>query len=157
MTYLTLSGAAGLWARIGVLSFGGLLATFAPCFPGLSVAPFLAGLRVNKPLSAALLAVTAAVVGVNLNLTLWFTAHGLWREVTDGPLARQLPDLALVAVSRLTLGMAKVLHGSGSWAVPCGSGLWCQSKSRATLGDCAAFCGDWCRRRDSNPRPHHYE
>jgi chromate transporter len=111
---------------------GGLLATwvtFAPCFAWIFLgAPFMEGLRANKTLSAALSAVTAAVVGVILNLALWFAVHVIWAEVTRvtaGPLSLELPvvasinwvaaglsALALLAVFRLKLGIASVLAGA---------------------------------------------
>ncbi|MEI6800834.1 MAG: chromate efflux transporter [Pseudomonadota bacterium] len=113
---------------------GGLLATwvtFAPCFAWIFLgAPFMEGLRANKALSAALLAVTAAVVGVILNLALWFAVHVIWAEVarvTAGPLSLELPvlasinwvaaglsALALLAVFRLKLGMVTVLGGAAA-------------------------------------------
>jgi chromate transporter len=40
-------------------------------------APFVEQLRANHRLSGALLAITAAVVGVILNLTVWFAMHVL--------------------------------------------------------------------------------
>jgi chromate transporter len=52
-------------------------------------APFVEQLRANKRLSGALLAVTAAVVGVILNLTVWFVLHVLFADVVEqraGPL-----------------------------------------------------------------------
>ena len=59
-------------------TLGGLLATwvtFTPCFLWIFLgAPFIEQLRGNKALSAALSAITAAVVGVILNLAIWF-AH----------------------------------------------------------------------------------
>ncbi len=86
------------------------------------------GLRSNRSLSAALTAVTASVVGVILNLAIWFAIHVVWTEVRRieaGPLALELPvlasidlaaaglsALALFAVFRLKLGMATVLGGS---------------------------------------------
>src|ERR1700730_11928325 len=55
--------------------FGGLLATwvpFTPCFLWIFLgAPFIETLRENKPLNAALSALTAAVVGVVLHLAIW--------------------------------------------------------------------------------------
>ena len=111
---------------------GGLLATwvtFAPCFAWIFLgAPFMERLRRNRALSAALSAVTAAVVGVILNLALWFAVHVIWREVARidiGSMAPELPvlasvdwaaaalsALALVAVFRLKLGMVPVLAGA---------------------------------------------
>jgi chromate transporter len=52
-------------------------------------APFIEQLRSNPRLSGALAAVTAAVVGVILNLTLWFALHVLFARVEEaqvGPL-----------------------------------------------------------------------
>ena len=44
-------------------------------------APFVEQLRSNQRLSGALSAVTAAVVGVILNLTVWFALHVLFAHV----------------------------------------------------------------------------
>jgi chromate transporter len=66
-------------------ALGGLLATwvtFTPCFLWIFLgAPFVETLRSNKALSAALAAITAAVVGVILNLAIWFAIHSMFREV----------------------------------------------------------------------------
>ena len=52
--------------------------TFVPCFIWILVgAPFIERLRGNRRLDAALGAVTAAVVGVILNLAVWFGLHTL--------------------------------------------------------------------------------
>jgi chromate transporter len=63
---------------------GGLLAswcTFVPCFLWIGLgAPFIERLRDNKPLSGALAGITAAVVGVILNLAIWFALHTWFRE-----------------------------------------------------------------------------
>jgi chromate transporter len=63
---------------------GGLLAswcTFAPCFLWIGLgAPFIEKLRDNTPLSGALAGITAAVVGVILNLAIWFALHTWFRE-----------------------------------------------------------------------------
>lgn len=54
-------------------------ATFAPCFLWIFLgAPHIESLRGNKDLSATLSAITAAVVGVVLNLAIWFGAHVLF-------------------------------------------------------------------------------
>jgi len=64
--------------------------TFAPSmlwiFAG---APFVEPLRANRRLSGALAGITAAVVGVILNLSVWFALHVLFGKVTEtyfGPL-----------------------------------------------------------------------
>ena len=50
-----------------------LLATFAPCFLWIFLgAPFIEALRGNRLLAKALTGITAAVVGVVLNLAIWF-------------------------------------------------------------------------------------
>ena len=90
-------------------------------------------LRANAALSGALTAVTAAVVGVILNLALWFAIHVVWREVLlieIGPLSLELPvlgsvdwaaaglsALALLAVFRLGLGTATVLGAAAAAGV----------------------------------------
>ena len=68
-------------------TLGGLLATwvtFTPCFLWIFLgAPFIEALRDNKALNAALSAITAAVVGVILNLAIWFAhPHHVSRDVT---------------------------------------------------------------------------
>ncbi len=52
-------------------------------------APFIEELRGNRRLAGALAAITAAVVGVILNLSVWFALHVLFGTVTEmhwGPL-----------------------------------------------------------------------
>jgi chromate transporter len=46
-------------------------------------APFVERLRANRQLSGALAAITAAVVGVILNLSVWFALHVLFGNVTE--------------------------------------------------------------------------
>jgi chromate transporter len=65
-------------------TLGGLLATwvtFVPCFLFIFLgAPFIEVLRGNQALHGALSAITAAVVGVVLNLAIWFAVHTIFRE-----------------------------------------------------------------------------
>ena len=78
----------GAWRQHGPLdpvlagTLGGLLTTwvtFTPCFLWIFFgAPFVEALRANKALAAALGAVTAAVVGVILNLAVWFALQVLF-------------------------------------------------------------------------------
>jgi chromate transporter len=66
-------------------------------------------LRGNKALSAALSAITAAVVGVVLNLAIWFAVHTMFREsvpVRAFPLAFDAPRLASVDWLALALSLA---------------------------------------------------
>ena len=58
--------------------------TFTPSMLWIFVgAPFVEQLRANKKLSGALAAITAAVVGVILNLTVWFALHVLFGNVAE--------------------------------------------------------------------------
>jgi chromate transporter len=72
---------------------GSALATWVTFVPPMLLifagAPFIEQLRSNHRLSGALAAITAAVVGVILNLTLWFVLHVLFAQVEEmraGPL-----------------------------------------------------------------------
>jgi chromate transporter len=102
--------------------------TFVPCFLWIFLgAPFIERLRTNRALAAALAAVSAAVVGVILNLALWFALHTLFRrqqQVTlsgisiDTPVVESLePAALLLAVAALVgvfafrLGALVVLAG----------------------------------------------
>ncbi|WP_246737974.1 MULTISPECIES: chromate efflux transporter [Rhizobium] len=113
-------------------TLGGLLTTwvtFVPCFLWILLgAPFMETLRRNKALSAALAAITAAVVGIILNLAVWFSLHVLFSDVRkvngfgmtlDVPVLSSvnLPSLiltlaAVVAVFRFKVGMLTVLAAS---------------------------------------------
>ncbi len=97
-------------------TLGGLLATwvtFAPCFLWIFLgAPFIEQLRGNNALSAALSAITAAVVGVILNLAIWFAIHTIFREVwpvRGYGLAFDAPVLASVNGWALALSVAAVV------------------------------------------------
>lgn len=94
-------------------TLGGLLATwvtFAPCFLWIFAgAPFIETLRSNRALSAALAAITAAVVGVILNLALWFAVHVIFsqtREISLGPIRFDAPVLASVNLWAAALSLA---------------------------------------------------
>ncbi len=128
-------GFMGAYRAPGVLNpllagtLGGLLTTwvtFVPCFLWIFLgAPFMETMRNNKALSAALAAITAAVVGVILNLAIWFALHVLFRNLhethgfgmtVDLPVLTSvnIPSLiltvgAIVAVFRFKVGMLAVL------------------------------------------------
>ena len=113
-------------------TLGGLLTTwvtFTPCFLWIFFgAPFVEALRSNKSLGAALGAITAAVVGVILNLAVWFALHVLFARLVpvrflgtsvDVPILRSIdvPSLVLavaaaVAIFRFKVGMIPVLLAS---------------------------------------------
>ncbi len=125
-------------------ALGGLLATwvtFAPCFLWIFAgAPYIEQLRDNKPLSGALSAITAAVVGVILNLAVWFAVHTVFRATRhvgafglsfDAPVPASLDVwsfvLALgaaIAIFRFKVGMIPVLAASCAAGVAlCAVGL----------------------------------
>ena len=127
----------GSLAPIMAGTLSGLLATwvtFIPCFLWIFLgAPFVETLRGNKALNAALSAITAAVVGVVLNLAIWFAIHSVFRETVpvhafplsfDAPrlasvdwLALALTIAAAVAIFRFKIGMIATL------AACCGTGI----------------------------------
>jgi chromate transporter len=110
-------------------TLGGLLATwvtFTPCFLWIFLgAPFIEKLRGNKALNSGLSAITAAVVGVVLNLAIWFAIHTIFREVFrvgqfglafDAPVPKSVNAWALflsvaaaIAIFRFKIGMIPVL------------------------------------------------
>jgi len=58
--------------------------TFVPCFFWIFLgAPYIEYLRGNKALTTALSGITAAVVGVILNLAVWFSLHTLFGTVDE--------------------------------------------------------------------------
>jgi chromate transporter len=104
--------------------------TFAPCFLWIFLGgPYVEALRSNRALNAALSAVTAAIVGVVLNLSAWFTLHTLFGSVElrhYGLLSLEVPQwasmnlfatvmavAALLAMLRFKVGMGWTLLGSG--------------------------------------------
>jgi chromate transporter len=101
--------AGGVWGGIAGAAIA-LWVTFVPCFMWIFVfAPYLDYLRSMPRLSGALAAITAAVVGVILNLSLWFALHVLFDKVTRitrPPLDIWLPDLASVNLFSLLLAAA---------------------------------------------------
>jgi chromate transporter len=82
---------------------------FAPSFLWIFAgAPFIDDLRRNQPLAGALSAITAAVVGVILNLAVWFALHVVFRrvaEVSVGPLRWFAPDFTSLDVGALALAI----------------------------------------------------
>jgi chromate transporter len=84
--------------------------TFVPCFLWIFVgAPYVEQLRANRPLSAGLSAITAAVVGVILNLAIWFALHVLFGEVNRieaGGLILQVPVPSSLDAASLVLSVA---------------------------------------------------
>lgn len=85
--------------------------TFLPCFLFVFLgAPHVEGLRERPALASALTAITAAVVGVILNLAIWFAWHALMPEdgKFDGFVAI-MAVLAWVAMERFKVGVIPTL------------------------------------------------
>jgi chromate transporter len=115
-------GFLGAYRDPGTLSpllagtLGGLLATwvtFVPCFLWIFLgAPFIERLRGNAAVAGALSAITAAVVGVVLNLAVWFALHTLFREtamIALGPVRFDAPVLASIDPWATLLAAAAVV------------------------------------------------
>jgi chromate transporter len=92
---------------------GGMLTTwvtFTPCFLWIFLgAPFVEALRGAKALNAALGAITAAVVGMILNLAIWFGMHVLFsdvRSVGGYGTTLDIPMLSSLNVAALVLAVA---------------------------------------------------
>ncbi|WP_294039616.1 chromate efflux transporter [Sphingomonas sp.] len=115
-------GFMGAYRAPGILppllagTLGGLLATwvtFVPCFLWIFLgAPFIERLRGNAAVAGALSAITAAVVGVILNLAVWFALHTVFRRVTPfaaGPIHLDLPVPASLDPWALALSAAAIV------------------------------------------------
>ncbi|KAB1075694.1 chromate efflux transporter [Methylobacterium planeticum] len=127
--FLAAYRAPGSLPPLVAATLGGLLTTwvtFAPCFLWIFLgAPYVERLRGDRALAAALAAVTAAVVGVILNLAVWFALHTIFAEVRPvaagpgrldlpvwsslDPFALGLSLAALLAVFRFRAGMIAML------------------------------------------------
>jgi chromate transporter len=112
-------------------TLGGIVAkwaTFAPSFLFIFIgAPYVEALRNNRALNAVLSTIMAAVVGVILNLAVWFAIHTLFAQVTVKHvlgMTLQIPALssldlgslllsgaAMLALFRFKLGMMTTLAG----------------------------------------------
>ena len=111
--------------------------TFVPCFLWIFLgAPYVESLRSNRLLTAALSAITAAVVGVILNLSVWFAVHTIFSSVNResiGLMRIDVPDwrsldlaalalsvTALLAMLRFKVGMGWTLLASSA----AGAAIW---------------------------------
>ncbi|MFL4471249.1 chromate efflux transporter [Tateyamaria armeniaca] len=111
-------GGLGMALAAGALA---LWVTFVPCFLWIFAAgPYLDHIAARPRLSAALGRITAAVVGVILNLSIWFALHVFFAQVGTAPgLALPLPDwttlniwavvLTLIAMGLMLVAKVKLL------------------------------------------------
>ncbi len=84
--------------------------TFVPCFLWIFLGgPYIEHLRGHKALSTALAGITAAVVGVILNLAAWFAIQTLFGQVDElywGPLRLYAPHWATIDWASLLIAVA---------------------------------------------------
>jgi chromate transporter len=114
--FLGAHNAAGSLTPIAAGTIGAVLATwvtFVPCFMWIFLgAPYVESLRGNRAAKAALAAITAAVVGVIANLSIWFAVHVVFTRVGSrdvGPLRLIVPDWASLDGAALVLVAAALV------------------------------------------------
>lgn len=94
------NGGEPAWLMGLLGAFVALWATFVPCFLWIfAAAPYVEWITHQPRLRGALECITAAVVGVILNLAVWFGLHVLFKTVTftpAGPLSLWIPDLTTI-------------------------------------------------------------
>ncbi|WP_235859513.1 chromate efflux transporter [Tritonibacter mobilis] len=99
-----------------------LWVTFAPCFLWIFAgAPYIEWISNQPKLQGALKAITAAVVGVILNLSVWFALHVLFTTVTReqrGPFTLWMPELATIEwLALLLFGLSCLLAFRLHWGI----------------------------------------
>ena len=106
----------GTLAPVLAGTVGGLIAawaTFVPSFVWIFLGgPYVEALRHNATLSGALSGITAAVVGVILNLAIWFGLHTLFAQVRERHvfgMVLQAPELGSLHIPTLALSVAAML------------------------------------------------
>jgi len=103
---------------LGYAVAGGLLTTFATFLPSFlfifALAPYIMAITANPRLGAALTGITAAVVGVVLQLAVFFARHTFF-PAASGPdwFAIVLGGVALVALVRFKMSMHVLIVGCG--------------------------------------------
>lgn len=115
----------GLWLAIAAALLT-LWVTFAPCFLWIFAgAPYVDWITEHPRLRGALDAITAAVVGVILNLSLWFALHVLFDTVTRtqiGLASLWIPDpasinIVAVGIAVLSAYLLLVRHLGLGWVL----------------------------------------
>jgi chromate transporter len=111
--FMAAFNAGGVWLGIAG-AIVALWATFIPCFLWIfTAAPYLSQIGSRPRLAAALSGITAAVVGVILNLSIWFGLHVLFETVSIthvGPVQLFLPEMESLNFSAALLSaLAAVL------------------------------------------------
>jgi chromate transporter len=100
----------GTLSPLAAATFGAIVTTWVTFLPSFlwifAGAPFIEKMRGNVALGGAMSAITAAVVGVILNLAIWFGLHVLFAEVAPvalGPLTLDVPVPASLLLPSLVL------------------------------------------------------
>ncbi len=123
---------AGGWQLALAGAAVSLWATFVPCYLWIFAgAPHIERISAMPRLAGALSGITAAVVGVIANLSIWFALHVLFTEVTRqtvGPLVLWMPSPA--TLDPRVLGLS-ILAGVMVWR---GAGLMVTLATAAALG-----------------------
>ena len=90
-----------------IASFLTLWVTFIPCFLWIFAgAPYIDWISSQPRLHGALSAITAAVVGVILNLSIWFMLHVFFEKISDvqfGPINLLWPNFSYINVPAIFL------------------------------------------------------
>ena len=105
-------GAGGIALAIAAATLT-VWVTFVPCFLWIFAgAPYIEWISTRPRLTGALQAITAAVVGVILNLSLWFAVHVFFGTVSTtrfGPVTLLAPDPATLDLRAVGLGIAAAI------------------------------------------------
>ena len=114
------AGGTGLALAAAVVT---LWVTFVPCFLWIFAgAPYIEWISAQPRLSGALTAITAAVVGVIANLSLWFAAHVFFAtvgEISLGPIRLIAPVPGTIDIAAVALAvLAGVLILRLKWSLP---------------------------------------
>jgi chromate transporter len=129
-------GPPGPWAGVVLGACVTVWVTFVPCFLWIFLgAPYVERLRGNRRLDAALSTITASVVGVVLNLAVWFSLHVLFGTVVERTwhgLRLHVPSCALSIQARSRSRRWRSMRSSA-----CAS-AWC-----ARYSGCAALGCLW--------------
>jgi len=107
----------GQFTPLGMATAGGLITTwvtFVPCFMWIFLgAPHVERLYGNQRLATTLAAITAAVVGVVANLSVWFAGHVIVPAGHLDPFALGIALVTLVGLIRWNWGVVPVVLASG--------------------------------------------
>lgn len=129
--YLAGDGAGGTSMALAAAGVT-LWATFVPCYLWIFAgAPYIEWISAQPRLSGALSGITAAVVGVIANLSLWFALHVFFGEVargTAGPLVLWTPDPStldwrVVALAAISAALLLWLRAGLGWTLAAAAAL----------------------------------